>query len=69
LVILGVKDSAKVAIGIFTLHIATLIAFVILGGIYVFTHDIQFISHFTQNISLTHAMLSDGKTLLQLLFL
>ncbi len=42
LVISGVKDSAKVAMAIFLTHIATLIAFVILGGIYLMNHQNQF---------------------------
>lgn len=41
LIIGGVKNSSKVAMIIFTLHIGTLIAFVILGFRYMFTHSLQ----------------------------
>ena len=38
LVIAGVKDSAKVAAGIFSLHIATLTLFIIGGAVYLLAH-------------------------------
>ncbi len=38
LVISGLKDSAKVALGIFAIHIVTLLAFLLLGVIHYFQH-------------------------------
>ncbi len=46
LVVGGIKDSAKVAFGIFALHVITLLGFLILGGVYVFSGGA---SHFMNN--------------------
>lgn len=53
LVISGIKDSAKVALGIFALHVVVLTAFVILGAWY-FLHGGQsyFMANFTASIPL-----------------
>lgn len=64
LVISGVKDSAKVAIAIFFLHLATLVAFVGIGTYYLLHHPTQF----QLNFSLTENLLQD-KSLIVLLFL
>ncbi len=64
LVISGVRDSAKVAMGIFFFHLLVLVAFVILGGWYIFNHP----TYFALNVDLTKGLLMD-KTLLMLLFL
>lgn len=58
LVIAGIKDSAKVAFGIFSLHVLTLVAFLILGAIYVF-HGSH--SYFFQNMHNTHAIVKDHR--------
>lgn len=64
LVISGVKDSAKVAMGIFFLHLLTLIAFVGMGSYYLLHNP----SQFPANIAFTDTLLQD-KSLLVLLFL
>lgn len=64
LVISGVKDSAKVALAIFSLHILTLIAFSVLGIYYLTTHP----TNFALNIETTKGFLVD-KSMLMLLFL
>ncbi len=64
LVISGVKDSAKVAMGIFFLHLLTLIAFVGIGILYLTSHPVQF----SNNMQLTQGLM-EGKTLAMLLFL
>ena len=53
LVISGIKDSAKVALGIFSLHVIVLVAFVILG-IWYFLHggESYFMKNFTASIPL-----------------
>lgn len=53
LVISGIKDSAKVALGIFTFHVIVLIAFVLLGILY-FLHGghSYFMQNFTASIPL-----------------
>ncbi len=64
LVISGVKDSAKVAIGIFFLHLTTLVAFVALGAYYLYTHPNQF------HINFAHTrILVQDYSLMILLFL
>ncbi|MBP7898783.1 APC family permease [Candidatus Gracilibacteria bacterium] len=59
LVISGVKDSSKVAIAIFGLHLLTLTAFVILGAYYLLNHPNQFQINFahTQNLLKDQSML------------
>ncbi len=55
LVIAGLKDSAKVAFGIFAYHIVTLSAFVILGVLYIFhghTYLLENFTHTNINISM-----------------
>ncbi|MEI6728722.1 MAG: APC family permease [bacterium] len=64
LVISGVKDSAKVALGIFLTHLMTLVAFVVLGGIYLLGHSNQF----QFNLDFTKELV-DAKGLLIVLFL
>lgn len=64
LVISGVKDSAKVAIGIFFLHLLTLTAFIVIGAYYLSNHP----SQFNVNLITTHSFL-ENKTLIMLLFL
>lgn len=64
LVISGVKDSAKVAMGIFFFHLLTLTAFIVVGAYYLSTHP----SQFNANLLTTHGFLAD-KTLIMLLFL
>lgn len=63
LVISGVKDSAKVAMGIFFPHLLTLIAFVGMGSYYLLHNP----SQFPANIAFTDTLLQD-KSLLVLLF-
>lgn len=53
LVIAGVKDSAKVAMGIFAFHLMTLVLFVVLGLSNIFTHGW---GQFQQNVVATTAM-------------
>ncbi|HYK09094.1 MAG TPA: APC family permease [Candidatus Eisenbacteria bacterium] len=55
LVISGIKDSAKVALGIFVFHIVVLIAFVLFGGIYYLQHGAM---HFMQNITSTKVLIA-----------
>ena len=69
LVIAGVKDSAKVAIGIFSLHLATLTLFVLLAIIYILHQGSVFdpSSVFRLNIDFTHTL--EGKSIFLMLFL
>jgi len=54
LVILGIKDSAKVALGIFLLHIVTLVSFVIVGG-YALLHGHNFfMENFLHSQTIVH---------------
>jgi amino acid transporter len=66
LVISGVKDSAKVAIGIFLTHITTLTAFLMLGLIYVVMHAGGF---FSGNVAMTHTLLTQHTNLWEMLYL
>jgi amino acid transporter len=66
LVISGLKDSAKVALGIFSLHVLTLIAFLIFGIIYYFSHGSGF---FMENLSHTTNILQMKGGLLSAIFL
>ena len=74
LVISGVKDSAKVAIGIFSFHVLTLVAFVGLGFAYILTHGSKFVENMsmTQNLvdNLSRSLsMGTNQALLALLFL
>ena len=64
LVISGVKDSAKVAIGIFFLHLLTLTAFVIIGAYFLLHNPNQF----QFNFSHTRALV-DNQSLIVILIL
>lgn len=67
LVISGVKDSARVALGIFSLHLVTLSLFLILGAISFLQGDH---SYFTANIAKTGMLLKQtGNTLWFTLYL
>lgn len=55
LVIGGIKDSAKVAAGIFSIHILTLVAFLVLSVIYFFTHGSQLHFNWQQTYSIIHS--------------
>ncbi len=65
LVIGGLKDSARVALGIFILHILTLIGFLALGAIYAFQNT----GFFTQNIAHTNTILFSHGGLINALIL
>lgn len=57
LVIAGIKDSAKVALAIFSFHVLVLVGFLVGGGIYALHHgSVQLISnlHFTKSIISVH---------------
>lgn len=64
LVISGVKDSAKVAAGIFSFHVFTLISFIVIGGFLVFSGR----SMFSQNLALTHELVQSKGGLAPTLF-
>ncbi len=66
LVISGVKDSAKVALGIFALHIVTLTLFLVLGAVSFFSGHA---SHFAENFARTGGLLADHGGLLGTLVL
>lgn len=55
LVNMGIKDSAKVAFVIFIIHIAVLVAFLVLSLIFVSQHGL---GNFTENIQKTHGLIS-----------
>ncbi len=65
LVISGLKDSAKAALGIFSLHFATLIAFVIIGGVYAFSNH----SFLQENLAITPQIISANGSLVQTIYL
>lgn len=65
LVIAGIKDSAKVALGFFSLHILSLTAFLILGLVYFLSGH----SHFAENISQTGTIISHQGNLLMAFYL
>ena len=65
LVISGVKDSARVAIGIFGIHVATLTAFLILGLIFALTGE----SYFAANAAETTVVVAKNGGLITTLFL
>lgn len=62
LVIGGLKDSAKVALGIFATHVLVLTAFLIFGGIYAIHH----MSSFGGNFQHTLGLLNEPKGVLNL---
>lgn len=63
LVIAGIKDSAKVALGIFAFHIAILTIFLILGAYYAFHGH----SYYLQNLQYTlHTILAEPKGILSM---
>lgn len=66
LVISGVKDSARVAIGIFILHIATLSLFLILGTAYAVMHAGGFV---WENVAATQGLLAKNGNLLEMFYL
>ncbi|MEI6532903.1 MAG: APC family permease [Candidatus Roizmanbacteria bacterium] len=66
LVISGIKDSAKVAMGIFGLHIITLIGFLILGGIYFVSGGK---SYFAENLTQTWSIVSKQGGIIMTLYL
>ncbi|HSD98255.1 MAG TPA: APC family permease [Patescibacteria group bacterium] len=65
LVISGIKDSAKVALGIFVFHIVVLIIFVAFGGWYYLSGGH---SYFAQNITSTKVLIASIGGLLPALF-
>src|SRR5258708_1006121 len=65
LVIMGIKDSAKVAFSIFIFHIVTLTAFVILGCINAFHGH----NYFMENLQHTRLMVGNWNGLIQAIFL
>ncbi|HVZ12165.1 MAG TPA: APC family permease [Patescibacteria group bacterium] len=54
LVIGGIKDSAKLALGIFILHIVSLVSFVALGGYTLFTHHTFFLQNLLHTTTVLH---------------
>lgn len=54
LVISGLKDSAKVALGIFSFHILTLVGFLVLGSIFFFKQPSLFSFNFAQTAPIIH---------------
>lgn len=65
LVIMGVKDTAKVAVGIFAIHVITLSLFIILGGIHAVQSDT---SHLAKNMAETGGIMTRNGGLLTALF-
>lgn len=65
IVIAGIKDSAKVAFGIFILHILTLISLLVLGAVFYF----QGFSFFGQNLAHTGDILTRQGGLMPALYL
>ncbi len=65
LIVSGVKDSANVALGIFIIHSVTLIFFVLIGIMYIFTGQTQF----SANIQATQAIVQANGGLVTALFL
>ena len=65
LVISGLKDSAKVALGIFIFHIITLVGFIILGAVF-FLHGN---SHFVENFHQTTFVIQNKGGLLMAFYL
>jgi amino acid transporter len=65
LVISGVKDSAKVAAGIFVFHIITLTGFIIIGLIYALNHGVDM---FSVNKVATGGLIENNEGLIKTLF-
>lgn len=66
LVIAGIKDSAKVALGIFSLHVLTLVGFLILGAVYALKGGHSFLP---ANLHGTSTLISNGHGLIVTLVL
>lgn len=64
LVVSGIKDSAKVALGIFTMHVVALSSFVVMGLI----HYVQGNSFFPENLNATWGILGERGGLLPALY-
>ncbi len=64
LVILGLKDSSKIAFGIFCLHIFTLIIFVLLGSLFILSHH----SFFMENLIKSKEIIQSGGGVIKALF-
>ncbi|MCA9390068.1 APC family permease [candidate division WWE3 bacterium] len=65
IVISGIKDSAKVALGIFIFHILTLIAFLLVGVWFIATHG----SIFSENVGQTVQIIADRGSIIRTIFL
>lgn len=66
LVVAGIKDSAKVALGIFAIHVIALVAFLVLGGIYALNGGH---SYFMENWHHTGAIVANHRGLVTTLVL
>ena len=64
LVISGIKDSAKVALGIFSFHVVVLISFLVLGLVFALTHT----SFLAANLAHTQDTVAQGGILKALFF-
>lgn len=65
LVIMGIKDSAKVALAIFVFHIISLVLFIILGVIFIIKGN----PHFFDNLKITHNLVTQKGGLMKALIL
>lgn len=65
IVIMGMKDSAKIALGIFSFHIITLVGFLILGLIFF----LQGNSFFLENVTATKDIIANHTNILHALYL
>lgn len=65
LVIAGIKDSAAVALAIFSVHILTLISVIAFAAILFFTHGF---STFSANIAATHSIITQNGGIIQTIF-
>ncbi len=66
LVINGLKDSAKVAFGIFVTHITTLVLVLIIGAIYAYNHGL---AQFYENIAATGPIVGNAGGILMTFYL
>ena len=66
LVVTGIKDSAKVALGIFAIHVITLIGFLALGAMYVFSGGH---SYLIENLKNTQGIIASHNGLFVMLIL
>lgn len=66
LVVNGLKDSAKVAFGIFVFHIITLTAVVVVGAYFYFSGGV---SHLAENIKATGTILTQRGNMMNMLYL